>query len=415
MNLFTSIGGVFRSIFGNPVVQAILLLLVAWVAASIAQAIVTGLVSRFLAKRSASLSEDSVVDRSSFSDTAKIIGKIVFAVVFLLFLPGALEKLGLSSVTAPLTQMAAKFVGFLPNIIAAVILIAFGIFLAKLVSQIISKALKKTRIDSLQTRANIEVREGSRISDIIAKIAYALIAILFVVAGVQVLNIRAISDPATNMVDRIFQFIPLLFAAAIIAMVGIFLGKMIGGIVSTILSGTGIDKVAAENFQQKSEKAMPASGIIGIIVTAVIDIIFVVAAVRVLGIEVLSTVGGAIIAYMPKVLAAAIVLLLAWAVSTWLCKLIKKTYPKALTLATVVRVAVMALAVFMAFSQLGISKTITDTLFMWLCIGGAAAFAIAFGVGGRDWAKRKLDKLDENIELQLKEKNEAVFEKKDLE
>ena len=58
----------------------------------------------------------------------------------------------------------------------------------------------------------------------------------------------------------------------------------------------------------------------------------------------------------------------------------------------------------MAISQLGISKSIIDTLFMWLCIAAAAAFAISFGIGGRDWAKKKLDDLSENTKDQLSDK-----------
>ena len=400
-NIFSSVGAFFRGFFGNPVVQAILLLLLAWIVAVIARAIVRKILSGYAARKAPSAPEEV---RAISGDTIRIIGNIVFAVVFLLFLPGALEKLGLSSVTAPLTGLASKFINFLPNLIAAIILIAFGFFLAKLASQLLSKLLKKTKLDSFQAHCGIQPRAGSEFSDIIAKIAYALILIIFVVAGIQVLNISAISNPATEMVSTIFRFIPLLFAAIILIAFGIFLGNLIGNLVRSILGGTGLDNISASTYQTKFPKAAPLSRIIGYIVTAVIDIIFVVAGIKILGIEVLSDVGGAIIGYLPSLLAACIVLVAAWAASSWIQKLITKSYPKAGTLALLVKVLIMVLAGFMAISQLGISKDITDTLFKWICIGGAAAFALAFGLGGRDWAKARLEKFSGSIDEQLNEK-----------
>ena len=400
MFIFESIGNFFRSFFGNPVIQAILLLLLAWVVAIIARAIVTKLLNRYLAKKASSTPEEV---RVVSGDTVRIIGNIVFAVVFLLFLPGALDKLGLNSVTAPLSGLATRFLSFLPNIVAAVILIAFGFFLARLASQLLSRFLKKTKLDSFQIQCGIQPRAGSEFSDIIAKIAYALILIIFVVAGIQVLNISAISNPATEMVSTIFHFIPLLFAAIVLIAFGIFLGNLIGNLVRSILGGTGLDTLSATTYQLRFPKAAPLSRIIGYIVTAVIDIIFVVAGIKILGIEVLSNVGTAIIGYLPSLLAACIVLVAAWAAATLVQKLITKSYPKATSLALLVKVLIMVLAGFMAVSQLGISKDITDTLFKWICIGGAAAFALAFGLGGREWAKTRLEKISGNIDDQLSE------------
>ncbi|MBR1523543.1 MAG: hypothetical protein IJ641_03700, partial [Lachnospiraceae bacterium] len=107
------------------VVWAVLLLVVAWIAASICRNIVKKIMRRFFERNSASTPMEV---KASSAGTIEIVGNLVFAVIFFLFLPGALEHLGMYSVTEPITTTVTKFLTFLPNIIAAIILIAFGIF-----------------------------------------------------------------------------------------------------------------------------------------------------------------------------------------------------------------------------------------------------------------------------------------------
>lgn len=383
------------------IVWAVVLLVIALVAASVCRNLVKKLIKRFYEKNAAATPLEV---KASSADTIDTIGNLVYAVVFFLFLPGALEKLGMYSVTDPITSTVAKFLGFVPNIIAAVILIAFGVFLAKLVSQIVNSLLKKARFDRLQEKANITPKEGSAFSDIVSKIVYALILIVFVVAGVQVLGVSSISEPATEMVGVIFNFIPALFAAITLVTFGVFLARITGGLVQSILSGTGIDKFSRETYQNGNENATPASKLIGNAVTVVIDIIFVVAGVKVLGISVLTDVGNLVILYMPSVLAACLILLAAWAASVWVQKAITKVYPNAASIAFTTRVVIMVLAGFMAVNQLGISDDIIKVLFTCICVAVAAAFALAFGLGGRDWAQKKLDDISANAGKQLKGK-----------
>ena len=395
----------WASNFFNPMieglsatVQAVLLLILAWIFAAIFRNIVKGILKKIYSRRMQTSSKE-ITDESQ--NTINLLGNLTFAVIFFPFLPGALDKLGMSNVSGPIASMAAKFIDFLPNIIAAGILIAFGAFLAKLVSQVVSGTLKKTKLDSLQSKCKIETKSGICFSDIAANVIYVLILITFVIAAVQVLNIPAISAPATEMISQIFNFLPRLFAAVILIAFGTFLAKLVGGLVKTVLSGTGMDKFARTAFQNNNEKAAPASAIAGNITMVVIDIIFFVSAIKVLEIDVLTNVGNAIIGYLPSVLAACLVLLAAWAAANWAQDSVIKTYPKAEGLAIASKIGIMVLAGFMAISQLGISKAIIDTLFLWLCIAAAGAFAIAFGIGGRDWAKKKLDELDKNAHEQV--------------
>ena len=397
--------------FANPligglpgVIQAVILLLVAWIIAAALRAALKKHLRWAFGKRS----KEVEVDPTTYDETTDLLGNILFAVVFILFLPGAFERLGMTSVSAPLTSMVTIFLNFLPNIIAAIIIIAFGAFLSKLAKQLVVKALQKTKLDTLQEKCGIEAKQGSGFSDIIGAIIYALVMIVFVVAATQVLNIPSISDPATSMVSQIFNVIPSVFVAIVLVAFGIFLASLVGNLLETVLSGTGLDQWSRgfmPHEEGSDEQAVSVSHVINVIVKVVIDIIFVVAAIQILNIQVLTNVGTAIIGYMPAVLAAVLVLVVAWIGGNAAEKAILKSNPKASGVAFATKAAVIALAVFMALSQLGIAEKIINVLFLVMVASVGIAFAISFGIGGRDWAKSTLENISKSAEDQLDEKS----------
>ena len=61
---------------------------------------------------------------------------------------------------------------------------------------------------------------------------------------------------------------------------------------------------------------------------------------------------------------------------------------------TIVRWATIVIFTFMGLSYTGVGDIITETAFSALVIGGAVAGALAFGLGGREWAGRKLEEWD---------------------
>lgn len=383
------------------VIQAILLLIIAFIAASIARSIFNGIMKKVLSKKNA---DDP--NSKSTAEISSTLGNIIYAIVFLLFLPGALDKLGLSNVSKPIATMATTFLNFLPNIIASVIVVMFGVFLSRLVKQILNTVLKKTKLDTWQNKCGIESKPGAAFSDIIANIVYAVILIIFVVAGLQILHISAISDPASSMVEQIFNVIPRLFVAIILVAVGAFIARLTASVLETILSGTGMDEYIRAAFPKKDGEScdVAASKIIATLVRVIINIFFVVSALSLLKIDVLTEIGTKVIAYMPQILAAALVLIAAWLLASWAEKGIVKIAPNAAGFAHAINISIIVIAAFMILSQLGIAPKIVNTLFIVLAIGFAAAMAIAFGIGGRDWAKKVLDDISKNIHDQFDKK-----------
>jgi hypothetical protein len=383
----------------NATLKAIILLIVALIAAAIARAIVRKIVKKFFADRTVVSDEETIDLTESKNSAVTILGNIAFAIVFLLFLPAALDNLNAGSVSSPLSSMATKFLNFIPNIIAAIIVIVFGVFFAKLAKELLTILLLKTKINDLQKKAGIKENQGFTFTDIIANIVYAVILIIFVIAALQVLNLKAISDPATQMVQLVFNYIPLVFAAIIIILFGVFLANIVGGLLITVLAGTGVDETTQTIFPKKADgtPVTTLSNLISVIVKIVINIFFIVAAIDVLKINVLTNVGNVIIAYLPNVLAAVIIVIVAWICANKASEAITKAEGGSIVLALIAKVAIIILAAFMAISQLGIGSDIVRILFIALALALSGAFILAFGIGGRAWAAKKLEELDASL------------------
>lgn len=377
-------------------IYAVLLLLLAFIVASVAKSLVMKLLKKLKAEKYTDIV--GIADEKTGS-SLDFVGKLVFFIVFLLFLPGVLDKLGMQSVSTPIAGMVSQFLNYIPNILAAVIILAVGVFVANIIRQLLTPILKKLNVDKIQEKAGIAADKSTTISSVIAYVVYALILIPVVIAALQALNISAISDPAIAMLNKIVLFLPNIFVAIAIIVVGLFIGKITGTLLTGILSGVGtdtfIDKVAPQEGSKL--KNFSLSTIIGETVRYIIALLFVVEAINIMKLEVLQFVGKAIIAYLPFAISAIIIIVAALLLATWIESLILKSFPTAKVSAMAAKCVIIVLAVFMMLNQLGIATSIVNSAFIIILGALAIAFAVAFGIGGREFASNVLKTLETKL------------------
>lgn len=118
--------------------------------------------------------------------------------------------------------------------------------------------------------------------------------------------------------------------------------------------------------------------------------------INVLKLEVLTNIGTVVIGYMPAVLSAILILAICFFAGAAAEKALRKNGFS--TYGTIAKCAILTVGVFMVLSQLGIAAEIVNAAFKMVLAALAVAFAIAFGVGGRDFASHALKKLEDNIE-----------------
>jgi len=401
----TALNQALASVFGAglSLVYAVVLLIVAWVVALIAETVVVKLCGRpAIAKRLGKLGGGG--DGKAADGLVNTFGKIVFVVVFVLFLPGILNILNLQGVSQPIANMMNVLFGFLPNIIGAIVIFVIGLFLARIVKQIVTSVLRGLKFDKLQEKVGIKP-DGSAMSfsALVGNVVYALILIPVIIAALQVLNISSISDPAIYMLNTIFGMIPNVFIAVVLIVVGVFIGRLVGTLTAALLSGLGLNGLFSGFFKESEEggKKILVSNLVGDLVKYIIILLLAVQSLSVLHLDVLNSLGSMIVAYLPNFVGALIILCAGLFLSALLEKTMKKYAADSAVSASLVKYAVIVITVFMTLNQLKIASFIVNTAFIVILGAAAVAFAIAFGIGGRDTAARVLRNLD------------GVFAKKD--
>lgn len=383
-----------RLLAGVPdIIAAVLLLIVAF--------IVAGIAKRIVVKALEKLNVDKFTDKLGIKDESTggsldFIGKLVYIIVFLLFLPGILAKLGMQTAASPITSLLTSLLGYIPNIFAAVIIFVIGLFVARIIKQLLVPLLKRLNVDRIQEKAGIEVAETAKLSTVLANMVYILILLTVVIAALQALSIEAVSVPAINMLNAIFSYLPNILVAIIILVIGVIIAGVVANLLTSILEGVGFDTylnkaIAKENIELKDIKAAKA---VGTLVKVIIIILFVVEAFNVIDLEVLRFVGQSIIAYLPLLISAIIIMSLAYLLGTWVSGILESRGSNGSILGVIAKSAILGLGIIMTLSQLNIAAIIVNAAFIIVMSALGIAFAIAFGIGGKDYAAKTMEKLE---------------------
>lgn len=375
------------------VLRAAIILAIAFIVAGIVKSLILKLlgkqkINNFLSK----LEPESDGKPGTLKE---FVGKLVYLIVFLLFVPAIFDALGMREVSSPISGLLNTIWGYVPNILAAAIVLIVGFMIAKLVRQLLIPFFDKLNINKLQEKAGIEVNNTGKLSGTLAYIVYVLILIPMIVMALDVLNINVISGPAVYMLNQMFAFIPNIFVGLVIIIIGCLIGKFIGQIVTRLIASAGLDAKVSKLIDNEKQK-FTLSKFVGVIVNAVVVIFFVVEGLNVLRLEVLTDIGTVVINYMPAVLSAVVILAVSFFASSFVEKALRKNGFS--TYAIIAKAAILTIAAFMILSQLGIAADIVNTAFKLILTALAIAFAVAFGVGGKDFASNILKKLEDNAE-----------------
>ncbi|MDQ4019244.1 MAG: hypothetical protein M3188_05325 [Actinomycetota bacterium] len=203
-------------------------------------------------------------------------------------------------------------------------------------------------------------------------------------------------DRLENGFTAIFGFIPELIGALVILIIGYFVAKVLGSLVTRLLQRGGVDRTVMEGQGGRFVSRLTSSpaDLLGRIVFWVLFLGAISLAVTALGIDALTNFVGEVFAYLPNVLAALLIFLVAGAIAGAIVALVGRTMgdtPTGKIVASVAPILVMAIAAFMILDQLKIAEDIVRITYMALMGGLALALALAFGLGGRDVAARMLE------------------------
>ena len=370
-------------IVGNSITAAIILLL-GFIVAFIIKAIVAGGINRTgLGKKA----------QTSGGNIGNAIGRALFWLIILYAAYLALSRLGLSENLGPVNGFFDNIGNYAANVLGAGLLFIIGYFLAKVAQNAVTATLEAAQLDSLANRSGFTSATGSQgsIARALGTLVFVIIIALFSIAALDALNISGVSDPLSNMLSGFLNFIPELIGAAAILAVTIFIGRFVSGFLQDFLPSLGFDRSVNEIMMLDDGEGLKTSPskAAGYIAFLIILVIGVSAAVNLLGNDSLSHAFSSVQQFGGSLLEAAILII----IGVFLASILGRFMSSVISprIATFVKYAVMVLFIFIGLSSLDPDGQIVPIAFSSLVISAAVAAAIAFGVGGRDWAAKVLN------------------------
>ncbi len=379
--------------FMPKILAAVIVFVIGWVIATLVKIIIQKSGEKFgLDKR--------IGDTEKAGSLTNALADIAFWVILLFFLPLILSTLELSSILMPLQNMLDKILGMLPNVITAVIILLIGWFIAKKLKEATASILASSGVDNWLKQ---DENDTLKISEILSLLVYVIILVPVIAASLQVVGLKSLADPVSNMIAQILDFVPTIFSAGVIVFIAYFLGKIIGDIVTGIVAKFNIEKGLKKIGILSAESELDIAQVAGKLVFVLIVFFAALQASELLGFSQITDLANQFIVLFGKVLLGLVIIAVGFYVANFVASIVlKQNTSSAKLLAMIARVAIVFVALAMGLGQMGLADDIIKMAF-GLTLGAiAVAAAIAFGVGGRHEAAKLLEKVREDKEAKKK-------------
>jgi len=361
-----------------------LLILVAWVVATVLRKLVTGALA-------ATKLDEKLSTQAGMKPMSHNLGNVLYWLVWLFFLPAILGAFQLQGLLGPVQDMVNEILAMLPNILAAGVLGVAGWFVAKLLRNLVSNLLAAAGADKLGERAGL--KGTMTLSKLVGLVVFIFVFVPALIAALNALKIDAISMPATEMLGELMAAIPNIFAAAIILAVAFFLAEFVGNIVANLLGGLGFDNLPQKlGLQAVFPEGNTPSRLISRIVIFFILLFAAVEAANILGFTQLSGIVSMFIEFGGQVLLGVVII----GVGLWLANLAhgaisRLNRPNSAFVAGLARITILGVVFAMGLRSMGIADEIVELSFGLTLGAVAVAVALSFGLGGREAAGKQME------------------------
>ncbi len=408
------------------------LALVAWVLATVLRAGI----NRVMA---AGRWDEKLSESAGVKPISAVLGDVVYWLVLLLFLPAIVGALRIEGLMEPLTGMTAQVTLMLPNIFAAVVIGLVGWLVAKVLRGLVTNLLAASGVDRFSNREHLT--EGVKLSQLGGTLAFILVIVPTLIAALDALAIRAISDPASDMLGLFLIAIPNILAAALILIAAWYLGRFVSGLLTRLLENLGFDGLPARlglgHLFTTAAPVMPTtqppldaaldtadpvaaagtpepglpigtthtppptlahrgnglSAFVGRVALFFIMLFATVEAAHRLGFTGVRDLLATFIAFGGDILLGAVILVVGYWLADLAARAIQRANPdRSVGLSRIARVAILGLVIAMGLRAMGIADDIVNLAFGLVLGAVAVAAALAFGLGGREAAGRVADR-----------------------
>ncbi|HET9223342.1 MAG TPA: mechanosensitive ion channel [Roseiflexaceae bacterium] len=347
--MFEQLGQLFVS-FVPRVIAAALILIVGWIIAALVASFAQRLVNRMrVDQRVGGMLADSGEQRNA--RVSYWFGRLVFWVIMLFAIAGALQALDLTLLVVPFNELLNDFLAFVPRLIAASIVVAVAWLLATVLRFVTVRSLRAVHFDerlaaereaqsqaaSTGTSTGVEPAPVSAEpaptsaapsrppAELLGSAVYWLVWLLMLPAILGALGVESLLLPVQQLMAEILLFLPNLLAAAAILIVGWFAAGFVRRIVIMATQSLGADRLSERVGLSRVLGQGGLSGLAGWVVYVMILIPIVVAALNALSIPAITAPASAMLAVflnaIPAIFAAALLIGISFVVGRLVARL----------------------------------------------------------------------------------------------
>ena len=245
----------------------------------------------------------------------------VFWLVLLATLVAVLNTLDLTMLSAPFASMVQDVIGYVPHLAAGAVLALVAWVIATLLRALTTRALAATTLDErLSEEAGM-----APISRSAGNVLFWLVILFFLPAVLGALRLEGVLDPVRDLLGRLLAYVPGIFGAAVIAIAGYVVARVLRALVTNLLAAAGSDRI---NERIGLDPAVQLSRLGGTLVFILVFVPSLIAALDALQVEAISRpatqVLHQILGAVPHIIAAAVILLLTWYVAKFAAGLLTK-------------------------------------------------------------------------------------------
>ena len=344
------------------------------------------------------------------NDTNVFIANIFYYIIMVIVLLIVLEILGVNEVLTPLENMIDKFLSFIPNLIAAALIVFIGYLLAKFVSGLVN--ISGQFLDKWIDKTGF--KETDKLINILRKVVFIIILVPFIIQAFNALQMEAISAPANDILYGFTEMIGQIIIAALVLAIFIWGGRYLTNFLEDLFRSMGMDK-AAEKIQIHNMIGanQSLSKLIANLLYFFLVFFGIITAVEILGLERLTITLNEILEITGQILFGLIIL----AVGNYISLLIYNTMTQSNNnrfIAGIIRWASLALFIAIGLRTMGIANEIVELAFGLILGAIAVAVALAYGLGGRDAAGEHFKDIIQKFTKEASDASGDNSDKKDL-
>ena len=205
----------------------------------------------------------------------------------------------------------------------------------------------------------------------------------------------------TSIITQLADFLPKLLAALVLMFLGWLVAKVVRTGVKRLLALAHFDRLAektgVEEFLKHGEMHITFTGIISEVAYWLVLLVILVTVSSSLGLTAVADLFNRVVLYLPNIIVAVLIIIFGTLIARFINRMVfawlrNLGVDGALTISTISEYAVQVFAVFVALEQLAIGTQMLTTAFAILFGAICFALSLAFGLGGRDWAAKVIEK-----------------------